>query len=37
MKTFEIPEVEIVKFETEDILSASSNNVVIETPYGPQP
>ena len=36
MKTFEIPEVEIVKFETEDILSASSNNVVIETPIGPQ-
>ena len=34
MKTFEIPEVEIVKFETEDILSVS--NVVIETPFGPQ-
>ena len=34
MKTFEIPEVEIVKFETEDILALS--NVVIETPVGPQ-
>ena len=29
MKLFEAPEVEIVKFETEDILSVS--NVVIET------